>query len=351
MAHIIGHQRGGTDIGAIPGIPKEAQSAKALCERGGGTWDESTQTCIPKGSVKTPSGEIVRLELPQPEPVVPPVKPFAPQEITGEGGKVTGVTLPSGESFLGLTPGDIADLAPGGTIPGGTSQRIAQQIARGEALAGQAGQIQPSPTIPSAGLIPGVDLGDAASQAAVGSIPSALNLAAQAGIGALVVGGAIKGATVGAAGAPATGGLSIAAGAALGAAAGLLVGITRGMISETKGQRIDNTNAQQRVLDEGKQTLMDWVTLSKSDPANRQFYLTQFNIQLQLIQDSHVQMLTDTNADVGKFENAIPNLAEFNSFYSVGGERDALVQEMQFALQTPSGVEWEMLQLAQRRTT
>ena len=121
------------------------------------------------------------------------------------------------------------------------------------------------------------------------------------------------------------------------------------MISNMKGQRTDDTNAQQRVLDEGKQTLKDWSTMAKSDPTNREFYLSQFNIQLQLIQDAHVQMLTDTNADVAKFESAIPNLAEFNSFYSLGGERDALVNDMVISLQTPVSIDYSMIELTQRR--
>ena len=142
---------------------------------------------------------------------------------------------------------------------------------------------------------------------------------------------------------------SVPAAAAIGATAGFVAGIVGGITSDMSSQRTDNTNAQQRVLDEGKQTLMDWVTLSKSDPANRQFYLKQFNIQLQLIQDAHVQMLTDTNSDVAKFESAIPNLAEFSTFYSIGGERDALLNEMRNALITPSSVEYEMVAMANRR--
>ena len=205
----------------------------------------------------------------------------------------------------------------------------------GTALAGQVGQLDPS----QASATP-IDFDQAFRQGVVGSIPSALRLAAQAGIGAAAIGAIAT--------APA-GGIGAVPAAAIGATVGFVAGIVGGMTSDMASQRTDNTNAQQRVLDEGKQTLMDWVTLSKADPANRQFYLKQFNIQLQLIQDAHVQMLTDTNADVAKFESAIPNLAEFSTFYSVGGERDALVNEMKIALITLSEANFEMLSLANRR--
>ena len=117
-----------------------------------------------------------------------------------------------------------------------------------------------------------------------------------------------------------------------------------------KSQRTDNTNAQQRVLDEGKQTLKDWSTLAKADPTNREFYLAQFNSVKQDIQNAHVQMLTDTNADVPKFESAIPNLEEFNTFYARGGELEALETDMRIALQTPVSIDYSMIELTKRRT-
>ena len=104
-----------------------------------------------------------------------------------------------------------------------------------------------------------------------------------------------------------------------------------------------------RVLDEGNQTLQDWVTLARSDPANKAFYLAQYNKQLAQIDQAHRQMKLDTSRDLAKFETALPNLAEFDSFYSVGGERDALNEEMRNALLTVSPENYNMLELAHRR--
>ena len=63
-------------------------------------------------------------------------------------------------------------------------------------------------------------------------------------------------------------------------------------------------------------------------------------------------MIQDTNSDVTKFETGIPNIEEFNSFYSDGGERDALDADFRLALtgQLPQNVvEFRMLELTNRR--
>ena len=334
----------GTTIASQPEIVKS--SAQIECEAKGGKYDLNTQTCVlPEPKAPTPKElEGLTLKKDTPETVVPDANLTTPEFIKDEEtGNITGVTLPDGSTFFG-TPKEINEivrksnlrtLPPAGTVPLGTAQRGAEQLAAGQQLAAQVGQIGPS-----TGLVP-TDLSqtEALTQGVVNSIPSAIRLAG---------GAAIAAGTIGAVAAPVTGGLSIPAAAAIGGAIGFIAGIAGGMISNFNSQRTDNTNAQQRVLDEGKQTLMDWVTLSKADPANRNFYLKQFNNQLQLIQDAHVQMLTDTNADLGKFESAVPNLAEFDSFYSEGGERDALLNEMRNALLTPSDVNYELLALTER---
>lgn len=295
-------------------ITKLAQArAKATCESKGWAWNEETSECIMP-------------EIPTP----------IEEGITGE------VVVSGGKTFLG--PGEkenLAEIQKRGGIPDLSRQIQAQsQIAAGQKLAGQVGQIEPS-----TGITP-TDLSqtEALTQGTINAIPSAIRLAGQFGVGVATVGGIAGTAT----GGPAGGVIGAGGGALIGGAIGFVSGIAGGLISNMGSQRTDNTNAQQRVLDEGKQTLSDWITLAKSDPSNRGKYLAQFNNQLQLIQDAHVQMITDTNADIGKFENAVPNLAEFSSFYNQGGERDALVEEMIIALQTPSSTEYEMLTLADK---
>ncbi len=325
-----------TDV--TPGLPEDTRTPQQKCEDKGGFWDADRGVCI-----------LVKKEDKAPPIEVPKVDPTTPETFRTKEGRLSGIDI-DGKTFLGLSPDDVRKIAerdllkkaqPEGTAPVGTAQAQARQQALGQQLSGQVGDIQPS-----TGIIPTeISLGEALTQGVVSSIPSAIRTAGQFGAAAAALGAA--GGTLVLPGA----GTAIGAGggAIIGATVGFVSGIVGGMISNMKGQRTDDTNAQQRVLDEGKQTLKDWSTMAKADPTNREFYLSQFNIQLQQIQDAHVQMLTDTNADVAKFESAVPNLAEFNSFYSIGGERDALVNDMQISLQTPVSVDYSMIELTQRR--
>jgi hypothetical protein len=123
------------------------------------------------------------------------------------------------------------------------------------------------------------------------------------------------------------------------------------MISNFKSQRTDTTNAQKRVLVEGKQNLNDWATLAAADPANRALYIKNFNQQLALIDQAYRQMKLDTSRDVAKFETALPELAEFEAFYMAQGERDYLVAKMYRSLgvmQDPD-YSYQLQELANRR--
>ena len=313
--------------------PEDADTIeRARCEAQGGTWDAVNRVCILPPPPEPPKQDIQET----------PDGVLAPEVFKDQAGRISGVELPDGRTFLGLSPDEVREITereqgkrqlPQGAVPVGTSRAIAEQQAQSQLLASQVGQ-----TSPSTGLTP-TDLsqGDALTRGLVDAVPRALTLAG----GAAVAGAA--------AGAATTGGVASIPLAAAGAAVTFVGSIASSMLSDIKRQRTDNTNAQKRVLDEGKQTLSDWVTLAKANPEKRAEYLAGFNIQLQRIQDAHRQMRLDTNADVGKFETAIPDLAEFNEFYAAGGERDALVNEMREALVTPASVEFQMLELANRR--
>ena len=333
----------GTEIEAQLPIPKSSEQLE--CESKGGTWNLINQTCTPKPPPVPKELEGLTLKTDEPKPEPTSAGPSGPEFFRDAGtGEITGVKLSDGRVFFGnaetineiIRRENEKTAAPEGALPVGTARRQERQRELGLELSQQVGQIDPSTGITPTNL----SQDEALRQGIVNSIPSAIRLAGQFGVGAAALGAAAS--------APA-GGIAALPAAAIGASVGFVSGITGGIISNMASQRTDNTNAQQRVLDEGKQTLMDWVTLSRADPANAQFYLSQFNRQLQLIQDAHVQMLTDTNADLAKFENAVPNLAEFSTFYSVGGERDALLNEMTNALLTPSDVNYELLALIDRR--
>ena len=303
-----------TDL--APKVPaedlKKPRTPQQECRDAGGTWNVETGTCI-FPSLAEPTKEEVGF-IGRPEPEVLDGRFSGEREGRGYDPRNQEVTykqyLANKEEFERQE-----------------AERATQE------LVGQVGDIQPSTGIEPTGL----DVGEAATVGLRDAIPRALTIA-----GGAAVGGAALGAVT-------TGGLLSAPLAIIGATVGFVGSIASSMIGNFKSQRTDTTTAQQRILDEGKQTLKDWSTLAKSDPTNKEYYLSQFNRQLQQIQDAHVQMITDTNADVAKFETALPNLAEFNSFYSIGGERDALVNEMVISLQTPASLDYDMLELTNRR--
>ena len=257
-------------------------------------------------------------------------------------GKPSGITI-DGKTFLGLNMDDIIQLrqqkaeeqqrfaATGALTP---DQRL--QAAQGAELAGQVGEFG---QLSVGGETP-TDFRQAAMQGIVASIPRAISLGIT-GAGLGFAGGSVAGSVAGPVGSGALG--------AIGAAAGFAGGISSGILSDMKSQRTDNTNAQQRVLDEGKQVLADWVSYARANPNDRTTALAGFNLQLAQIDQAYRQMQIDTAGDQFKFESAIPNLAEFEAFYNMAGERDNLVLEMGAALQTPASTEYGFMDMANRR--
>lgn len=266
------------------------------------------------------------------------------QIFRNEQGRPSGITV-NGKTFLGLNSNDVEKILSaeqkklGGPLTQEfEKQSIAQQQQQqSQQLQGQVGQFQQLP-ISNAPLL---DTGQAISQGIVGAIPRALSFAVTgAGIG--LTSGAVAGAGVASP-------ITAPAGATIGAVAGFVSGLASSIISEFKSQRTDTINAQKRVLSEGKQNLNDWATLAASDPANAAFYVNQYNLQLSQISQAYRQMKFDTQRDLAQFEKAIPDLAEFEAFYSIGGEKDALDLKMRFSLSNPSTTEYNMLELVNRR--
>lgn len=314
------------------------QTAKQQCEFSGGTWDEQTQTCIPSQLKQAkPDPSRISRPLPGADPI---------EEPTQKGGRPE--DIPFG---VPLTPEQSARLqdAAGferskGGLPSAqeaiqAKELQAQQDAAGQAQAGQIGQFGQL-GIEQPGAIGEFDFGEASIAGLRGAIPGAIGGAATAfGLGLI---GAKAGALTGAA-------TLNPVGVAVGTVLGFTGGIVAGILSNMNSQRTDTTTAQQRVLDEGKQTLADWRTLAEANPARRQEAIAGFNAQLALIDQAYRQMKLDTSRDVLKFETALPNLAEFEAFYNRAGERDFLVAEMRLALVAQSDVNFAMLELASRR--
>ena len=311
-------------------------SQRASCKANGGYWDEQSNTCI----------------LAEQKPKIEPSKPTADLK--------TGTITPAGQTPASnfITKSNEPRTYQGGTLtaaefdefknktidvnnlqtsnnpnvqeainqtPAGQQAIQAQQLG---SQVGQFGELGVNPT--------GLNYGEAATAGLVGAIPRALQYGATA-------------AAIGAAGGSVVPGVGNAAGAGIGFIAGFVGGITSSIISNFKSQRSDTTTAQQRVLDEGKQNLNDWATLVAADPSNAQQYVAEYNKQLALIDKAYRQMKLDTSRDLAKFETALPNLAEFEAFYSAAGERDFINFKMRQALGSPQNIDYSMIELANRR--
>lgn len=348
------------DVGADFRRDQALQTPKEACLISGRFWDEETQTCLP----------------------VKPTEPTTPQKTanleTGEittAGEVKPITkLSTQERRLAEATGQIIQTDPLGNetiltdeqrksnitqteklqasqegVGASVAQRAAnlaqQQAAAGGALVGQVGRGQ------TLGISPtGLNYLEAGIQGVVDGIPRGLMAIGGAATTGGILGGILKGGAAGAIRGAPTGNPALIGGLAIaGSALAALGSISGSMKSNLAGQRRDTTTAQQRVLDEGKQTMQDWVTLAANDPKNRAFYLGEYNKVTAQIDQAHRQMKLDTSRDLLKFETALPNLAEFNAFYAPAGERDALNAEMRIALQTVEPDSMAMLDLAIRR--
>ncbi|MAH51092.1 hypothetical protein CMI37_35070 [Candidatus Pacearchaeota archaeon] len=309
------------------------------CEQGGGFWDVKTQTCIkmPKPAEPEPPKKSLKIFEPQ-------VKKLSDEE-RKRAEKDRGVSIVTdrfGNEII-QTRQDIEAAEAGfGKGMQSAAEQLKQreiQLAEGQKLSGQIGQFQQT-GLRQPGVIGEFDYGEAAIAGLRKAIPSAVG-AATTVFGAGILGAKIAG-TAGTVAAPGVG-------TAIGAALGFVGGITAGILSNMASQRRDTTTAQQRVLDEGKQNLQDWITLARTDSSRKLEALRGFNAQLTLIDGAYRQMKLDTQKDLLKFETALPNLAEFETFYSAQGERDFLSAEMALTLQAPSDPTWAMLEMAQRR--
>jgi len=375
------------------GTRKDIGNPKRLqCEAIGGTWDEESQTCIykeydfSKGLLNQPEveksppipkgGEALKLPKGEGEkiPTPPKLKQTEPEIFTDETGKPTGVILPDGREFFGLSTTEVTNivnqyneqrtLPQGSSLVGSAGNR--REVARqAQLLGGQVGQFQ--------------QLGVAASEfdelralrdTALRAIPQALG----AGLLLETFGrGSATPAAVGGGGRRALGtnpralGTNPRAVRAAAQAGGiatvakanpyLLVGtiaaaLVSSFVSSYKEQRREMAENPNMVLTDGKSNLMDAVSFAAGDPANRPLAVAQFNQQLALIDQAYRQLKLDNSRDILRFENNIDKVVDFEFFYSEGGERDQLRNMMFEALQInpndPMAV-YLFQQMAQRR--
>jgi hypothetical protein len=268
-----------------------------------------------------------------PPPVAPEKKEKKPSETEiwrAEGEGIIGTTLRDGRTFLGLSPEDVAKMAaadqakwalPEGTVPTGTQQQaikqqgaVQEQQAIGAELAQQVGQ-------PNEALLENIEAtpynwGSAAGAGAVGAIPG-------------LVARGLAGAAVGTAIAPGIG-TAIGGAAAIG---GFLMAARSNLASQMTGE----IAAKKITLTEGNANLKNLIADTNANPSHAAENLALFNYQLSRIERAYSELHLDTQRNLDKFlgKDGTAQLERYASFYSVGGDRDLYVLQMQMALINP----------------
>ena len=289
---------------------------KEQCKIDGGVWDEETQTCL-------------RMKKEEKEVTPPPkVNAKTPEVfIDPKSGRKTGITLPDGRTFFGLSPAEIDEIAarekakttlPEGTALVGTAQRQAEEQFRLQQQIGQIGQVGQLTPAQQADI----NRSQALTAGTVGQIPSILSTAGQ-----FAVGGAI-------AGAPA-GGIGAIPGALIGGGIGIIAGITRGVLGNIKEQQRGELQAADVELTNARTNMRQLAMLASQDPANADIYIKQYNEQLTRIHQARRQTKAEVTGDLNSFmEDGREQLADFDAFLQPGGIADVYGQKLKIALQT-----------------
>lgn len=273
-----------------------------------------------------------------------PVKPTAPEVFRdAETGKVSGVTLPNGKSFIGINQRDVEGLVSGyqqnttdptGTLPAGTAQagvdrqlRLQQLIQLGEQGLLSPQELQTLQQAP-------IDMGQAATSGLMGALPGL------AGVGA--------GLALSATGVGAVAGVPIATISAL-SIAGTITGILLGVKSNIAKQQKGEIAKTKDVLTAAKTNMRALAMIAAKDPSKADEAIISYYEQKAQVQKAQRQLQLETQGNLNKFmEDGTEDLSDFELFLQPGGYADLQLLRLQQA--TASGQpasDEELLMLAQ----
>lgn len=268
--------------------------------------------------------------LPKVEEETPAKKSLtSPEVFKNEKGNLSGITLPDGRTFLGLSPEEVNQVnegyqkkttPPKGTQPVGTAANLEQQQAQGAQLAQSidaqsalADRIEAQPTQPNYGQALGAGVAN-------------------------VIPGLVGGVVAGAAGGAVIGGVGAIPGAVIGGVAGAIGTFVSGVKSDLKGQLSGELSAKSLTVTKAERNLRALVTDTNQNPANAAQNLELFNAQLALLDREHGALILETNRDLNKWlsQDGTTQLQRYELFNSQGGTRDFLKMQMQSALLNPN---------------
>lgn len=254
-----------------------------------------------------------------------------PRVFRDKNGKATGVELPDGRVFLGLSPDEVENVL---TLESKDEERFPRTTASieekellktkdlrtqlGTLLAAKIGEIQPTGDVEQDKLNYSEAFLSAFDELAIG---------AGSGLAAGLIGGPVS---------PVTSTI-------LGIGGGV-VGYAKGVQSNIRTQKVDLMKGEAQNLMKSEQNLLKAVMLVNQggDPT---IALNMFNEQLSLISEAHANLeglTSDFLADwVG--EDGHKQLEKFKNFYSKGGMKEIVSAQMSLALRNPDPTRNELI--------
>jgi hypothetical protein len=259
------------------------------------------------------------------------VKQNVPQIFRNDTGRPSGISLPDGRTFLGLSADEVEKVAAGELAKKGgaaTQQFEAEGKVQAEQQAQQqlikqnqalAGQIKEVPPLDERIEAEPLRVGEAFQESTGQIIGQGIKFA---------TGGAAAGALVGA-----PTGVGAPVGAIIGGVGGFVAGVYSAITSNLKEQKTEGINNQKAVLASGKTHLKKLVNLAKVDPANADVYVTAFNRQMAKIAEAHSKLNAESRVRFNWLDvKTSEALQDYENFYSEGGLADSYTAQMQLNL-------------------
>jgi len=305
------------------------------------------QGIIPKpGEFPKPPKPKEEVKPVTPAPIPVPPKLTAPEVFRDQDtGKLSGITLPNGNTFLGLKPSEVKSFneswqsdtqLPQGTQEAGTAQAQADRQARNQELLklGEQGLLTPEELDALNIQEAPVDWSQAGTAGAAGALP---------GLAGLGVGLALSATGVGA-----IAGIPLAAVSAI-SIAGAITGILLGMKSNIAKQQSGEIAKTTDILIAAKTNMKAAVTIVSKDPKQADAAIEIYYEQLREVQKAERKLQKETQGDLNKFmEDGTEDLSDFTLFLAPGGYADIKKMQLEQALNKGApATDEELMLLAQ----
>lgn len=300
-------------------VGQQKSGAQMSCEANGGKWDPVNNVCI----------------MPQPQPtpqpaadtgIQTPTEPTLtnPETFRDQQGNLSGITLPDGKTFLGLSPDDVNKIA------GREAERTAQPLGTSPVGTAAAAQADMQRKIQTAQNIGNIDLATVQQMEAEGLNVKEYLAAGGQGAVKSALGYGAAGAAAGALGGPVGAGV----GAAVGVTAGLVKGFYSDVTSNIKSQRNDLVTTKTKQLKQRKTAIQNYISAANANPAAADDYIAAANIEFSLIRRDYNTLLLESEKNLEFWGgDATPQLVDYEVYFE--STEPALISRLQQAVLKP----------------